>query len=185
MAESDPRGMIMSEIAAGSIEVPGARDLPDSATAFSLWRREMSDPPPAPSGQPAMPGDASGQEEPLPGYQQVYRAEVEARVRAGIAAFPGFVERLTLFWSNHFAVSAAKGPKVRVVAGAFEREAIRPHVLGKFSDMLRAAVLHQAMLAFLDNDVSIGPNSPAGGRRQRGYNRESCARGARAPHDRR
>ena len=79
-----------------------------------------------------------------------------------------------LFWSNHFCVSAAKG-NVRTLAGGFEREAIRPHVLGRFADMLLAVEQHPAMLIFLDNQVSIGPNSKAGRNRTRGLN-ENLAR---------
>ena len=62
-----------------------------------------------------------------------------------------------------------KGP-VRGVAGAYEREAIRPHVLGKFADMLTAVERHPAMLVYLDNAQSIGPNSKAGVRMAKGLN---------------
>lgn len=85
------------------------------------------------------------------------------------------VERLVSFWSNHFAVSALKGPFLRAGAGAFEREAIRPHVLGRFADMLRAVEQHPAMLIYLDNQLSVGPASPAGRNRRRGLN-ENLAR---------
>ena len=94
------------------------------------------------------------------------------RVRA---AEIGLVERLTAFWSNHFAVQASSDPRVRALAGAFEREAIRPHVLGRFAKLLRAAIRHPAMLLSLDNERSIGPNSPAGRRRSQGLN-ENLAR---------
>ena len=56
---------------------------------------------------------------------------------AALDAEIGFAERLAWFWSNHFCVSADKG-QVRPLAGAFEREAIRAHVLGRFADMLIA-----------------------------------------------
>jgi uncharacterized protein (DUF1800 family) len=92
-----------------------------------------------------------------------------------MAAPVGFVERLVAFWSNHFCVSAAKGQNVRILAGAFEREAIRPHVLGKFADMLRAVERHPAMLHFLDNAQSVGPDSAAGRNAKRGLN-ENLAR---------
>ncbi|TGT56722.1 DUF1800 family protein, partial [Mesorhizobium sp. M2E.F.Ca.ET.166.01.1.1] len=86
-----------------------------------------------------------------------------------------FVERLVGFWSNHFCVSVAKGQIVRACAGAFEREAIRPFVLGRFADMLLAVEHHPAMLVYLDNQQSIGPDSRAGKRRGRGLN-ENLAR---------
>jgi uncharacterized protein (DUF1800 family) len=106
--------------------------------------------------------------------QQVYRDEAKARVDAALNAGVGFAERLTWFWSNHFCVSVAKNG-VRPLAGAYEREAIRPHVLGRFADMLQAVETHPAMLTYLDNVRSIGPNSPAGHDRGRGLN-ENLAR---------
>jgi len=78
------------------------------------------------------------------------------------------------FWSNHFTVSTAR-KEVTPVVGAFEREVIRPHVLGRFADMLRAAEEHQAMQVYLDNVRSIGPDSPAGRRSGKGLN-ENLAR---------
>jgi uncharacterized protein (DUF1800 family) len=105
----------------------------------------------------------------------IYREEVTARFEAAQKAENGFAERLVWFWSNHFAVSAAKGPRVRGIAGAFEREAIRPHIFGRFVDMLLAVEQHPAMITYLDNYLSIGPNSSAGSRRGRGLN-ENLAR---------
>ena len=71
-----------------------------------------------------------------------------------------FVERLTQFWANHFAVSADKSV-VPALAGSYEREAIRPYVLGNFNDMLLATERHPAMLLYLDNQLSMGPDSRA------------------------
>jgi uncharacterized protein (DUF1800 family) len=106
--------------------------------------------------------------------QELYLTEAKARLDAALAADLGFTERLTWFWSNHFCVSADKGG-VRPIAGAFEREAIRANVLGRFGDMLLAVESHPAMLIYLDNARSIGPNSPAGRNRNRGLN-ENLAR---------
>jgi uncharacterized protein (DUF1800 family) len=106
--------------------------------------------------------------------QQLYRDEAKARVDAALNADIGFAQRLTWFWSNHFCVSVAKNG-VRPLAGAYEREAIRPHVLGRFADMLLAVETHPAMLIYLDNARSIGPNSQAGLNRGRGLN-ENLAR---------
>jgi uncharacterized protein (DUF1800 family) len=107
--------------------------------------------------------------------QMIFRAEALARLRRAIEARSGLVERLVAFWSNHFCISAGKGGFARVTAGAFEREAIRPHVLGRFGDMLQAVESHPAMLHFLDNAQSIGPNSRAGQNGKRGLN-ENLAR---------
>ncbi len=106
---------------------------------------------------------------------ETYLAEASARIAAACAPPVGFVERLVAFWSNHFCVSTAKGLNVRVSAGAFEREAIRPFVLGPFADMLKAVERHPTMLLYLDNAQSVGPSSPAGMRNQRGLN-ENLAR---------
>lgn len=107
--------------------------------------------------------------------QLIYRNEVSARYDKASAAACGFAERLVWFWSNHFAVSIKKSPRILGSAGAYEREVIRPHVFGRFADMLLAVEQHPAMIMFLDNNVSIGPNSPAGARRGRGLN-ENLAR---------
>jgi uncharacterized protein (DUF1800 family) len=106
--------------------------------------------------------------------QQIYLDEAKARLTTAVDAEIGFVERLVWFWSNHFCVSADKFG-VRSIAGAFEREAIRANVLGRFVDMLRAVETHPAMLIYLDNTRSIGPTSQAGKNRGRGLN-ENLAR---------
>jgi uncharacterized protein (DUF1800 family) len=120
--------------------------------------------------KPAVAGEPV---QPIP--QQVFRREALARFKRVAEAEAGFAERLVHFWSNHFAVSALKGGTVRATVGSFEREAIRPHVLGRFSDMLRSVVGHPAMLAYLDNTRSFGPGSQAGRARKQGLN-ENLAR---------
>ena len=78
------------------------------------------------------------------------------------------------FWTNHFTISLRRG-QCAGVAGAFVEEAIRPHVTGRFADMLLAVMHHPAMLLYLDNVGSVGPDSPAGQRSKRGLN-ENLAR---------
>jgi uncharacterized protein (DUF1800 family) len=112
---------------------------------------------------------------PLNIVQKTYRTEALARLQRAAIADCGFVERLVVFWSNHFCISANKGELARMWAGSFEREAIRPYVLGRFSDMLKAVEQHPAMLFFLDNQQSLGPDSRAGQNRKRGLN-ENLAR---------
>jgi uncharacterized protein (DUF1800 family) len=107
--------------------------------------------------------------------QKTYRAEALARLQRARIADCGLVERLVVFWSNHFCISANKGGLARMWAGSFEREAIRPYVLGRFGDMLKAVEQHPAMLFFLDNQQSLGPESRAGELRKRGLN-ENLAR---------
>jgi uncharacterized protein (DUF1800 family) len=107
--------------------------------------------------------------------QKTFRTEALARLQRASQVECGFAERLVVFWSNHFCISANKGGLARMWAGSFEREAIRPHVLGRFADMLKAVEQHPAMLFFLDNQQSLGPDSRAGINRHRGLN-ENLAR---------
>jgi uncharacterized protein (DUF1800 family) len=93
-------------------------------------------------------------------YQPHYRAQVLARARSAAATPRPFSERLVHFWGNHFAVSADKGA-IQGLAGTLENEAIRPHVNGRFVDLLMAVEQHPAMIAFLDNQTSVGADSPA------------------------
>jgi uncharacterized protein (DUF1800 family) len=96
----------------------------------------------------------------------IYQAEVSARFNQAVTTDFPFLERLTQFWTNHFAVSVDK-QLLAGLAGSFEREAIRPHVLGNFSDMLLAVETHPAMLLYLDNHVSVGPHSEVAERLER------------------
>ncbi len=96
--------------------------------------------------------------------RDIYVAETNNRLNISVTTNAPFIERMVHFWSNHFAVSADK-IEVRALAGAYESEAIRPNVLGNFRDLIRGVVTHPAMLAYLDQIQSIGPNSMAGQRR--------------------
>ncbi|KXU83615.1 hypothetical protein CR51_42270, partial [Caballeronia megalochromosomata] len=95
--------------------------------------------------------------------RDTYRDAVDARTTSALTTSTPFIERLVHFWANHFAVSIDKPPVV-MLAGSFENEAIRPHVLGRFEDMLIAAERHPAMQIFLDQARSVGPDSPAAAR---------------------
>lgn len=105
---------------------------------------------------------------------RILRTEIEARTKFGITTTAPFHERLTRFWANHFTVSA-RDRDIVPIAGAFEREAIRPYILGSFTELAFAAIGHQAMLTYLDNTRSIGPNSARGRRGNAGLN-ENLAR---------
>jgi uncharacterized protein (DUF1800 family) len=181
---SDPRGALIAEL-----DRPGAgrvanSDLRDSAAAsravgyFQAAQRQLRQ---KANGKSSKGAPITGDERPTlsrpdvaSAPQPIYNDEAKARFAAALGTDIGFVERLIWFWSNHFCVSADKF-QVRPIAGAFEREAIRTHVLGRFADMLRAAETHPAMLFYLDNVRSVGPNSPAGRNRRRGLN-ENLAR---------
>jgi uncharacterized protein (DUF1800 family) len=156
--------------AAQTSNAPNANSQSGSAQATSPASPDMK-----PADQAGTPVSPPPPRNPGPGVpQQIYLAEAKARFNAALSAEIGFVERLVWFWSNHFCVSADKG-NVRQICGAYEREAIRAHVLGRFGDMLLAAESHPAMLVYLDNARSIGPDSIAGLRQKRGLN-ENLAR---------
>jgi uncharacterized protein (DUF1800 family) len=202
-AAFDPRGFVKAELARASgavLEAPGLRPtaaLAQDVFAFQLevkQAREVaakataheaasSEPMAATDTRPSTPATRpnptqprpAAQAQPLNVIQKTYRAEALARVQRAVLAECGFTERLVAFWSNHFCVSANKGQLARIWAGSFEREAIRPHVLGRFSEMLLAVEQHPAMLFFLDNQQSLGPESRAGLNRKRGLN-ENLAR---------
>jgi uncharacterized protein (DUF1800 family) len=91
-----------------------------------------------------------------------YLAELKARVKKHQEPEVGFVERLVLFWSNHFSMSINKGEAVRGMIGQVERDVIRKNVLGSFQTMLRGVIKHPAMIQYLDNADSIGPKSTIG-----------------------
>jgi len=107
-------------------------------------------------------------------YQRVWAREAGSRLHAAITTDSPFHERLVWFWGDHFTVSGAKGVVIGM-AGGHEREAIRPHVAGRFADMLRASSEHPGMLFYLDNYRSSGADSSAGYYGRRGVN-ENLAR---------
>ncbi len=91
-------------------------------------------------------------------------SDFTARAQLAASTDAAFRERWTLFWANHFTVSATKAITGTVV-GPFEEEAIRPNVFGRFEDLLGAAESHPAMLTYLDQIQSVGPDSQAAQRR--------------------
>ncbi len=85
-----------------------------------------------------------------------------------------FFERLNWFWADHF-TAVGKNMQARAFGPAYIDEAIRPHITGRFADMLKAVMTHPFMLVYLDQASSAGPNSAIGKRRNRGLN-ENLAR---------
>jgi uncharacterized protein (DUF1800 family) len=107
-------------------------------------------------------------------FNELEKTENAAFLAQALTTPNGFRERLVWFWFNHFTV-AAKDRPARACLGAYIREAIRPNVTGRFSDMLLAVMRHPAMLAYLDQNTSVGPDSAVGERKHRGLN-ENLAR---------
>lgn len=197
-ASRDPRGWVLGQLRPQSppVELAG---LPTGVEGAVIWlmriqalnqARQVPRPPmeneaePRGRGTPPLqsqrPGQTQAQSQPrqaafgdgLP--RETYIREASQRILAQAHSKTPVFERLVAFWSNHFTVSVQR-PPVLALAGAFEREAIRPHVLGRFEDMLLAVARHPAMLLYLDNAGSIGPGSRVGQMRQRGLN-ENLAR---------
>jgi uncharacterized protein (DUF1800 family) len=113
----------------------------------------------------------------MPGQSRVralYQSEGLASVARAVETRTPFRERLVWFWTNHFTISLRQG-RCAALAGAFVQEAIRPHVTGRFQDMVLAVARHPAMLIYLDNAGSVGPDSMVGQRSHRGLN-ENLAR---------
>lgn len=159
----------------------GAETLPSDPAAW--LRAQLRDPDPTRLPQP--PSTAAGltalradrQNRPLPGQSQsraLFRQDAMAQLGNALTTPAPFRERLVWFWTNHFTISLRR-PPCAALAGPFVEEAIRPHVTGKFGDMLIAVMRHPAMLLYLDNVGSVGPDSPAGQRGKRGLN-ENLAR---------
>jgi uncharacterized protein (DUF1800 family) len=196
--EADPRGALLAELERGPDNLVAASALPSSTKAYrtvadanarrqakatmatraqkEAAKQQMADAPAmmTESGEQdakAMAAKAAAEAVPDPG-RKIYLEEARLRIEAALGAEIGFAERLVWFWSNHFCISA---DKIQSMSGAYEREAIRPHVVGRFADMLLAAEGHPAMLFYLDNLGSMGPNSTAGINRTRGLN-ENLAR---------
>lgn len=117
---------------------------------------------PPPDAAPKPPMQALRQEQRRQNRDD-YLALAGARATTALTSPTPFAERLTHFWANHFAVSVDKNT-VLGLAGLLEFEAIRPNLMGKFSDMVLAVEQHPAMLLYLDQAQSIGPDSPFGAR---------------------
>src|SRR5687768_12772413 len=165
---SDPRGWLRSQLggSAPSITAPEIASPTSIAQALRAVR--------------AADQDQANRQEARRRLVAIALAESRACLAQRTTSDRPFVERLVAFWLNHLCVSAAAKLQVAPLAGSYEREVIRPHVLGRFEDLVLASARHPAMLIYLDNFQSIGPASAgarAGGRRgqQRGLN-ENYAR---------
>jgi uncharacterized protein (DUF1800 family) len=164
-AAGDPRGWLLAQIAGGVPLVGNAR-LEPSGTIFTelqAAREELQDmkreTATAASAAAAPAAAASPIRNPVRDASLPhYRAQVLARAQSAALTTRPFAERLVHFWTNHFAVSADKGA-VFGIAGTLENEAIRPHVGGRFVELLTAVERHPAMIAFLDNQYSVGKDS--------------------------
>lgn len=168
-AMSDPPGFLAAQIRGLGADQPQAdpetaadrlKEFKDYQFVRQQERRERKNaPPPSAEGKPVP--DA---QDPVKIAQRMLRTETGvdflARAQLGANTDAAFRERWTLFWCNHFTVSATKLITATVV-GPFEQEAIRPNVFGTFENLLLASSAHPAMLLYLDQAQSVGPDTIA------------------------
>jgi uncharacterized protein (DUF1800 family) len=189
-AHQDPKSFLKAQICASGADQPVGQPAStrDRMTAFRDFQKERrqarlikaSDTRPTP---PAAGGDATmtaspanlapdrrEARDPVKVVGNVLRQDIggdfTARTQLATTTDAAFRERWATFWANHFTVSATKAITGSVI-GPFEEEAIRPHVFGRFEELLGAVETHPAMLTYLDQIQSIGPDSPAAERMQR------------------
>lgn len=163
LGEFDPHPLAFAQVPQRSQVVEQLGNYLEAQQMAARAKRQLQ-PAALQTAMPQTPADPQG--EALKTYlrqtiQQDYLVMNAARLDSALTTASPFVDRLVYFWANHFAVSVDKLPVIGL-AGLLEFEAIRPHVLGRFSDMLVAVEQHPAMLVYLDQAQSIGPDSQAG-----------------------
>ena len=181
----DPRGWALAQIRSHGAPQPSG-DLVDSNQRMSdfltyqaIGAEAVRNRPAAPAGPAAVDAGPQAIRQARQAARKAISEDTDkeflARARLGATTDHGFAERWALFWSNAITVSATKFTAA-AFAGQYEREAIRPHVFGKFEDLALAAEQHPAMLFYLDQARSIGPDSRAGARRRGAGLNENLAR---------
>ena len=149
---NDAQGWLAAQI--GPADAPRGPGLLDTRQALELVaaerekRRQARNPPPGMTAEQILAGH----------YRETIVADARSRLATAAATQRPFAERLQWFWANHFTVSLLKG-STRGLVGAFERDAIRPNIAGRFENLLVASTTHPAMLRYLDNWLSAGPHS--------------------------
>jgi uncharacterized protein (DUF1800 family) len=149
---ADPRAWLAAQI--GPADAPRGDGLLDTRRALEhvaaeREKRQLArNPPPGMTAEQIIGGH----------YREVIVADARSRLATAVWTQRPFAERLQWFWTNHFTVSLQKG-STRGLVGAFERDAIRPNIAGPFEALLVASTTHPAMLRYLDNWLSAGPDS--------------------------
>jgi uncharacterized protein (DUF1800 family) len=167
---SDGQGWLTAQIGAASIQ--GLGDLPTAAESLTFLQTEY------PAFRRQIEEDGADPEEIQRRVRDLIReprlAHISARTGLAVTIDDSFAERWVRFWSNHFSVSS-NSLQLGMIAPTLEAEVIRPNAFGRFEDLLIAAETHVSMLIYLDQALSIGPNSRAGRFLDRGLN-ENLAR---------
>jgi uncharacterized protein (DUF1800 family) len=176
---TDAKGWLRRQVSRRDGCVRAMSGFPNSAEAAAIVEaygeaiaESRRRPPPSPTSNEVAPDPQ--QTPPARAMREAAIRDTVARTNAVLSSDTPFADRWARFWMNHFTVSMTK-PQIVPFVGPFEREAIRPFALSKFSDLLIASTRHAAMLIYLDQIHSIGPNSTVGERRDRGLN-ENLAR---------
>jgi len=173
-APADPRGWLLGQISRFDPRPAVITALPDAAAMTLQYRQNLAqlrrqgvvgarrpgDPEP-PKGPEAEAMANAAQRERRQAFAQAYGGQVGARLMLSLTSVTPFAERLVHFWANHFAISTDK-LATATMGGPLEFEAIRPHIGGRFADMLLAVTRHPGMQFYLDQAQSIGPNSVLG-----------------------
>lgn len=166
-----PQDWLLSQLAPGPMAdvltaLPGSLDYLREEAGLQRQRAQVRRAARAEAAQDA-PGNAQAlQQQNRRLYQQAQSRELAARYAAAVESERSFAERLVHFWSNHFAISVDKRTAA-LYAAPMEREAIRPHLTGRFGDMLLAVETHPGMLRYLDNVQSVGTGSTLAQRARR------------------
>ena len=144
----DPRGWLRDQLRGGApaLSPPAGASANEIADALRSLRMVAQ-------------GDTAARQQARQRIARIIAAEQPAALTRRATSDLPYVERLVSFWSNHLCVSAGAKLLVAPLAGSYERDVIRPHVLGRFEDMVLASARHPAMLIYLDNFQSIGPES--------------------------
>jgi uncharacterized protein (DUF1800 family) len=148
----DPRGWLRSQLQGAAPVIPPPAEASGDAISEAIRSFRTI-------GQAADDQKKQARQQARRALVSIAAAESRAALTARVTSERPFVERLAAFWSNHLCVSIGAKILVAPLAGSYEREAIRPHVLGRFEEMVLASAKHPAMLVYLDNFQSIGPNS--------------------------
>lgn len=177
---SDPKGWLLAQVDPAHYAVPADRVKADKTAARLVRNFKMGVVGTAFKKAVAAAGEGSNDAEKLTSqYMEERRKgriasrddfllDLRSMVDTGCKTDAPFRERLVHFWTNHFATGGnATALKIGPV---MVEEAIRPHVLGTFADMLLAVTRHPAMLYSLNNNQSVGPKSPGGMWKQKGLN---------------
>jgi uncharacterized protein (DUF1800 family) len=162
----------------------GTQPLPADVPGWLKWQLQAPDPVlalPGPTmlnvariSQRYVDAQKAGQPRPE-GFAELFDREMTDSLHDAVSTDLPLRERLVWFWTNHFNVSARGGPWPFGLNGTYVYEAIRPHVTGRLADLVKAVMRHPAMLDYLDNTRSAGPDSPIGRSQHRGIN-ENLAR---------